>query len=385
MFRLDSSITAQDNNGLSNSHRNSFIAPTKSISTENKQLLQRTPHKQTNSINNSTEKPNQMLRIPQSRSSTLNTRNRTNKRHSVMISSYDVDSYNNRIDETTVDEEVGNDSESFIDFNKSFSGKHRSKSFTSFTNLADDEFNNTIDSDQILKDLDDNLKEKDSTTNLKEDNYLLTVNNAFSEFHSKVNGSLHINTNIQTDDSSDSDSIGNINKGLHPLHKLVISSPNSSSTTSKTRVISRSRSNTVLKRRSVLAPPVETRSSLSIPTLDPKSATNSSLIPTSNIIVERVSESISTKSKCQVISNCIFFGPVKEAPHSPTKPSQTNALEVFDYQNESPSKKSNTDKTMIAQFATALVDPELYSKSAGSVFSGPTTFPSRQRTSLHFV
>ncbi|TID30472.1 hypothetical protein CANINC_000983 [Pichia inconspicua] len=385
----DLSVNIQDKHNTSSRQENPFVPNIITSATKN-QPLQHTPHDRTSIITlNKHQKLNytsfkassKMLRTSQQRSSTLKTRNHINKRHSVMINPYDIE-----IGDGDKKETEGNNINGNLRINNynSLHLKHRSKSLTSLTNFTEDESNSTIDSEEILKDIDYAKESTGADLINKDENYLLTVNNAFSDFSNRLNTIVH--TNIDTDDSSDADSFVAVNKKLHPLRKLVINSPNSSSSTPKTRIISRSTTNTPLKRKSELIPSHSTSSTI---TLDPKLVNNNNRISSSesfnsNTMVERISEVTCRKSQCQIISNCIFFGPLNEILQSPTKPSETNASEVFQYKDDSASKRFHNSK-VLTNFAAALVDPELFTKSAGSVFSGPTTFPSRKRTSLHFV
>lgn len=348
----------------------------------------------------SNETLNKMLNIPQSHSSALRTKKIANKRHSIMISSYDKSSYDSRKNTNTenendvyqLDDDNDNDnddsfneadeSDPFINVNTSIASKHRSKSLTSLNNMIlGDEFNNTIDSEIILQDLNDDDHNTNINARKSDVNYSYTVNNAFADYNKNLN--TIINSNIEaedTDESSDDDDFFNSapNKKLHPLRKLVINSPNASTNSPKTRVISNSSTKDVVKQLS----------------FDTKLMENENhTTKSNNLVINPLLNSTSTnpyeneKPQCQVISNCIFFGPVRKSENQlPTKPSQMDANNVFN--DESPVKKNKSIKSFnfLTKFNSTLVDPELFTKSAGSVFSHPiSSLPSQRRTSLYFV
>lgn len=392
MSRPDNSSSGPGKRSSSSRHRNPLVPNLKSISRRKNKptetsLLSGASSMDSRSNLPSNDSMNQMLKIPQPHIAALKTRNPSGKRHSIMITSYDKRGFTmmDNDDDMADDDELANESDLFIDLNTSFNSKHRPRSLASFSNLADDEFNSTMDSDTILKDLDNQLSHNNNNYRHKtEDSYLSTLNTAFSEYSKNISGML--NTNIETDDSSDNDSFGAPNKKFHPLRKLVINSPNSSPSPSKMKAVSPSSSRVSLKKRLDLAPRSSSKRVASL-TLDPKNlkikSENYPIISSSSSLLIEPTLPEDKKPQCQIISNCIFFGPVKERPQSPVKPSEVNALDVFDDNDHSPIKRRNP--TILANFATALVDPELFSKSAGSVFSGPITLSSRQRTTLHFV
>lgn len=90
-----------------------------------------------------------------------------------------------------------------------------------------------------------------------------------------------------------------------------------------------------------------------------------------------------------IVGGCVFIGRAPETRNSPAETSHASAQDVFSGYDDSPIKRSSTNKNMdtllIPGLASTLVDPELFSRSASSVFAGPSLLPPRHRTALHFL
>lgn len=297
------------------------------------------------------------------------------------------------------------------------------------SDLTDDELDIvhvSQDSDTILNDLEMDAAAPASHASSNK-NHTNTLNNAFSSYSSQIS-TISTSTSAQaslssqmSSSNSTSNSPASISRQkYHPLRKLVISSPNNPATsTFSSNTTTSSIKNRGVNRQLSVSSSSQSPSPSPSPyrRLDPLDIQNRSRqntlpyrssptparvsmapspvpvqIPSLHIFKPDLSHE---KPHIVPVSNCLFFETLKpQSIISPAKPSQTLATDVFDDSDDSPIKKKSYDyqhihykhqNTLLSTFATGLVDPDLFSTNASSVFSGPKTLPSRRRTSLYFV
>ncbi|ODQ49078.1 hypothetical protein PICMEDRAFT_91503 [Pichia membranifaciens NRRL Y-2026] len=382
----------------------------------------------------STETFNNLAQL--SNNPALRTRNPARKRHSVIIHS-------------VTEEESRKNSDPHNPLYVGHSSRHaRSTSSLDDLNLGDDGANNRpslsngddLDADSDLDDDDDDddldivhvsqdsdtiLRDLDPGTGLdgshSSKNYSNTLNNAFSNYPSQISAipasasvpaSLSSRASLTSSISTANSPSSSSRQKYHPLRKLVINSPNnpSSSTFSKNTITPVSTASISTANSSkTQVPPSSSPSPSPSPSpyrrLDPnsiqnranfihqqhKNSTTAASIPSLHIFQPDLSDE---KPHIVPVSNCLFFETLKPQSLSPAKPSQTLAADVFDDFDTSPTKKKSFpfqrihyshQNTLLSTFAKGLVDPDLFSTNASSVFSGPKALPSKHRTSLYFV
>jgi hypothetical protein len=405
----NNSIKIKSNSTILNNHSENPPSPSPPSSSISKRSINKNSHSnsekiisnnETRSIISSNDESSSsihsLIKIKNS-SSSLKTKNPIKKRHSVFISS---SISNNDTNINTI---------SSLD-PKNFNSNTilKSKSIVSLNDLSIDQIdpNSTVDSMTILNNLDNNNNYNNTINNAFLD-YNVNLNNLISSNPSENANLIHINTDDDSDTDTDTDTGIDIdididlninfkkdnntftslhNQKPHPLKKLIINSPNTSSHSFSSN---NKNSNQLLKYKPNLLP--TSTSPSPTPTTSPY---RKLIIPQNNHIKKNIKTNLvlfepklkDSSPEITIISNCIFFGNFSKQFQSPSKPSQTLATDVFiDINIEDSPIKNKKNCIQISNLTSGLVDPDLFSKSAGSVFLAPSSLPSKNRTSLYFV
>lgn len=408
----------------------------KTTPSSTKSLIASSPRKTTSPYSSSSEKFDKLSHLATTNSN-LRTRNPARKRHSVMISSdlYEqTDQVYNNNGHNVYDYDFKKNNNTSITNAKSSNSVYKTvthsrsvNSLIDFSNDFDELMETTQDSDTILNDLDNSKDNHDDNNNDNNNNnndndndnttskdYSNTITAAFSSYNNQLNvkttsdlaTSSSIPTSLSTQTSLSSRSLTTSpRQSHHPLRKLLINSPNNklkrnpslntNSTSTSNSTPNSSRKSFIQNNETIITPsptpsPLRRLNPLEYPT---SNVTKTQKLPTLHVFTPDLSNE---KSHLISISNCLFF----ETSFAKHKDSsiQTPTTDIFDYYSnvQSPIRKteshiqrhSNTkdhDHAYLSSLATGLVDPELFTKNASSVFAGPISLTKKHRTSLHFV
>lgn len=295
----------------------------------------------------------------------LRTRNVQRKRHSVFVDHLFEDASAGAdagAGANDVDKEYshGSGTSTYPKSTQNYTSVRRMRSESSLIDYSDTQVGSTtVDSETMLIDM-------DLHSNLLPEDITLASNRSTESFQaaSTVEGAprdtnssspIRVNSAFTTASSTSADSTPS---SIHPLRKMLITSPNLRHATSSPQ-------QTPTRSRNISNPYPST------------------LAPTKLCIYKPDYSSLHTE--VQHISECVFFGPSVMHPNTLPGPSQTQAKEVFDLQT-TPSKHVSANCSPFMNISSGLVDPDLFSRNAKSIFSGPpSSLPSKHRTPLIFL
>jgi hypothetical protein len=292
----------------------------------------------------------------------LRTRNVQRKRHSVFVDHLFEDA-SAGAGANDDDKEYGHGSVTSTSptSTQNYTSVRRMRSESSLIDYSDSQVGGTtVDSETMLIDM-------DLHSNLLPEDITLASNRSTESFQAAstvegaprdTNSSSPIRENSSAFTAAIRTSADSTPSSIHPLRKMLISSPNLRHATSSPQ-------QTPTRSRNISNPYPST------------------LAPTKLCIYKPDYSSLHTE--VQHVSECVFFGPSVMHANTLPGPSQTQAKEVFDLQT-TPSKHVSANCSPFMNISSGLVDPELFSRNAKAIFSGPpSSLPSKHRTPLIFL